>query len=155
MARISRMVMLMMAVVAIGIGIYFIVQGVTQADLIESEMRIDQVTIGLDPAAVANGELVDSAGEAQAALDYMKEIRRGLQFNYIVLLGGGDFDPINLAHLSLAQGLGEAVDTENFLAVPVLAFGFTQMFLYLGGFMVAMGIALGATSIALCKRKEA
>lgn len=155
MARISRMVMLMMAVVAIGIGIYFIVQGVTQADLIESEMRIDQVTIGLDPAAVANGELVDSAGEAQAALDYMKEIRRGLQLNYMVLLGGGDFDPTNPAHLGLAQYLGEAVDTENFLAVPVLAFGVTQLFLYLGGFMIAVGIALGITSTALCKRKEA
>ncbi|MCK4965361.1 MAG: hypothetical protein KAH98_05445 [Dehalococcoidia bacterium] len=155
MARISRMVMLMMAVVALGIGIYFIVQGVTQTDLIESEMRIDQVTIGLDPAAVANGELVDSAGEARAAVDYMKEIRRELQLNYMVLLGGGDFDPTNLAHLSLAQGLGQALDTENYMSVSVLAFGVTQMFLYLGGFMIAMGIALGAISTALCKRKEA
>ena len=155
MARTSSWMVMLMAVVAIGMGIYFIVQGVTQTDVIESEMRIDQVTIGLDPAAVANGELVDSAGEAQAALDYIKEIRRGLQYNYFVLLGGGDFDPTNLAHLSLAQGLGEAVDTENFLAVPVLAFGLTQLFLYLGGFMIAVGIALGAISTALCKRKEA
>jgi len=155
MARISRMVMLMMAVVAIGMGIYFIVQGVTQTDRIESEMRIDQVTIGLDPAAIANGELVDSAGEALAALDTTKELRRGLALSYSLLLGGGDFNPTDLTHLSLAQYLGQAVDTENFLAVNVLAFGFTQMFLYLGGFMIAVGIALSAISITLCKRKEA
>ena len=155
MARTSSWMVMLMAVVAIGMGIYFIVQGVTQTDVIESEMRIDQVTIGLDPAAVANGELVDSAGETRAALDYMKEIRRGLQYNYMVLLGGGDFDPTNPAHLGLAQYLGEAVDTENFLAVPVLGFGLTQLFLYLGGFMIAVGIALGAISTALCKRKEA
>ena len=83
------------------------------------------------------------------------EIRRELQFNYIVLLGEGGFNPTNLTHLSYAQGLGEALDTENYLSLSVLAFGVTQMFIASGGFMVAMGIALGATSIALCKRKEA
>jgi len=146
---------MIMAVVSLGMGIFFITQGVTKADFIKSEMRIYQVTIDLDEAAVANGELVDSAGEAQAAVDFMMEIRRELQFNYIVLLGEGGFNPTNLTHLSYAQGLGEALDTENYLSLSVLAFGVTQMFIASGGFMVAMGIALGATSIALCKRKEA
>lgn len=155
MARTSSWMVMLMAVVTLGMGIYFIVQGVTQGDLIESEMRIDQVTIGLDEAAIANGELVDSAGEAKAAVDFMMEIRRELQFNYIVLLGEGGFNPTNLTHLSYVQGLGEALDTENYLSLSVLAFGVTQMFIASGGFMVAMGIALGAISIALCKRKEA
>jgi len=155
MARTLSWMVMIMAVVSLGMGIFFITQGVTKADFIKSEMRIYQVTIDLDEAAVANGELVDSAGEAQAAVDFMMEIRRELQFNYIVLLGEGGFNPTNLTHLSYAQGLGEALDTENYLSLSVLAFGVTQMFIASGGFMVAMGIALGATSIALCKRKEA
>lgn len=155
MARTSSWMVMIMAVVALGMGIYFLVQGFTKTDLIESEMRIDQVTIGLDEAAIANGELVDSSREAQAALDTTKELRRGLALNYSLLLGGGDFDPTNLAHLSLAQYLGQAVDTENYLAVAVIGFGITHLFFYLGGVQIAIGIALGAISIALCKRKEA
>ncbi len=155
MVRILSGIVVIMAVVSLGMGIFFITQGATKADLIKSEMRIDQVTIGLDEDAVANGELVDSAGEAKAAVDIMMELRRELQYNYIVLLGEGGFDPTNLTHLSYAQGLGETLDTENYLSLAVLAFGVTEMFMAIGGFMVAMGIALGAISIALFKSKEA
>lgn len=143
------MIVMIMAVVALVMGIFFIAQGVIKADWMRGTMRIEQVTLGLDETAVADGEFVDSAGEAQAAGDTIREHRRGIAPTYDELLGGGRFNSTNPEHLTYAQ----ALNMENYLYLAVLGFGVTDIVIASGAFMIAMGIALSATSIALRKRK--
>jgi hypothetical protein len=138
-----------MGVVALAMGAVFIVQGVTKADWMADAMRIEQVTLGLDETAVANGELVDSAAEAQAAGDTIREHRRSIAPTYNELLGEGQFNSTNPEHLSYAQ----ALNMENYLYLAVLGFGVTDMVIASGAFMFAMGIGLSATSIVLRRRK--
>jgi hypothetical protein len=155
MARIRKYmplsrIVLIMAVVALVMGIVFIVQGVTKADWMRDAMRLEQVTLGFDEAAVARGELVDSAGEAQHAADTIREHRRGIASTYDELLAGGRFDAGNETHLTYAQ----ALNMENYLYLAVLGFGLTDVVIASGAFMVTTGIALGATWMALRKSKE-
>ena len=140
-------VVLGLSVAAFALGVMFIVQGVTKADWMEDAMRIEQVTLGLDETAVANGELVDSAGEAQAAGDVVREHRRGIASTYDELMGEGRFDPTNLDHLSYAQ----ALNMENYLYLAVLGFGVTTVITGTGAFIVIMGIALGGTGVVLLR----
>jgi len=154
MARLSRYlplsrIVLIMAVVTLVIGIVFIVQGVTKAEWMKDAMRVEQVTLGIEESAVAKGDVVDSASEAQHAGDTIREHRRGIAPTYDDLLSGGRFDPTNPEHLSYAQ----ALNMENYLYLAVLGFGVTDMVIASGGFMIATGIALGATSVALRGRK--
>jgi hypothetical protein len=141
-------VVLSLSVAAFALGVVFIVQGVTKADWMEDAMRIEQVTLGLDETAIANGELIDSAGEAQAAGDVVREHRRGIASTYDELLGEGHFDPTNPEHLSYAQ----ALNMENYLYLAVLGFGVTQMLIGSGVFMLVTAAALGGTGLVLRRR---
>ena len=141
-------VVLGLSVAAFALGVMFIVQGVTKADWMEDAMRIEQVTLGLDETAVANGELVDSAGEAQAAGDVVREHRRGIASTYDELMGEGRFDPTNPEHLSYAQ----ALNMENYLYLAVLGFGVTQMLIGSVVFMLVTAAALGGTGLVLRRR---
>ena len=144
------MVVMIVALVAIVMGTFFIVQGVTKADWMSEAMRQEQITLGLDETAVANGELVDTAGEAQAAGDTIREHRRTIAPTYDELLGGGGYNASNPDHLIYAQ----ALNMENYLYLGVLGFGVTDIALASGAFMVAMGIALGAIAIALLRKRS-
>jgi hypothetical protein len=144
------MVVMIVALVAIVLGTFFIVQGVTKADWMSEAMRQEQITLGLDETAIANGELVDTAGEAQAAGDTIREHRRTIAPTYDELLGGGRYNASNPDHLTYAQ----ALNMENYLYLGVLGFGVTDIALASGAFMVAVGIALGAIAIALLRRKK-
>ena len=155
MTRIRRysplsMVVMIVALVAVVMGTFFIVQGVTKADWMSEAMRQEQITLGLDETAIANGELVDTAGEAQAAGDTIREHRRTIAPTYDELLGGGRYNASNPDHLTYAQ----ALNMENYLYLGVLGFGVTDIALASGAFMVAVGIALGAIAIALLRKRS-
>ena len=145
----SRIVMIV-AVAALVIGIVFVVQGVTKAEWMKDAMRLEQVTTGLDESAVAAGDVVDSAKEAQAAGDLIREHRRSIAPTYADLLGDGRYDAGNTTHLTYAQ----ALNMENYLYLAVLGFGVTDMVIAAGAFMIITGIALGATSIALRRTRQ-
>ncbi|UCC59512.1 MAG: hypothetical protein JSV02_07080 [Dehalococcoidia bacterium] len=142
----SRIVMIM-AVAVLVMGSVFIYQGVTKADWMRDAMRLEQVTVGLSDEAIANGNVVDTASEAQAAGDTIREHRRGIAETYNELLGEGRYDPTNPEHLTYAQ----ALNMENYLYLGVLGFGVTDIAIAAGVFMILTGVALGATSIALRK----
>ena len=144
------MIVMIVAIVSVGVGIFFMAQGVTKAGWMQEAMVEEQVTLGLDETAVANGELVDSAGEAMASGDILREHRRAIAPTYDELLGGGGYNASNPDHLIYAQ----ALNMENYLYLGVLGFGVTDIALASGAFMVAMGIALGAIAIALLRRKK-
>ena len=143
------MIVMIVAIVSVGVGIFFMAQGVTKAGWMQEAMVEEQVTLGLDETAVANGELVDSAGEAMASGDILREHRRAIAPTYAELLDGGGYNASNMEHLTYTQ----ALNMENYLYLGVLGFGVADMALGIGAFMLAAGIAFGAISFALPKRK--
>ena len=139
---------LCLSVAAFALGVIFIVQGVTKADWMADAMRTEQVTLGLDETAVAEGELVDSAAEAQASGDILREHRRDIALTYNELLGGGRYNASNPEHLTYAQ----ALNMENYVYLAVLGFGVTQMLIGSGVFMLVTAAALGGTGLVLRRR---
>ena len=150
MGRISRylgIMVLLAGVVGVVIGSVFIAQAIEKNNWMSEAMRIEHVTLGLDEAAVAKGEVVDSAEEAQVAGNMIREHRRNIASTYDELLGGGRFDPTNPEHLSYAQ----ALNMENYLYLAVLGFGVTTVIIGAGVFMIITGLALGATGVVLLR----
>jgi len=148
MATVRRhiwLALLILSIVAFTLGIVFIVQGFTTSDWLTEAMRQEAVTLGLDESAIAEGEVVDSAAEAQRAGDIVREHRQGIAPTYNDLLAGGRYDPTNPEHLNYAQ----ALNMENYLYLAILGFGVTQMLIGTGVFMLVTGIALGGTGLAL------
>ena len=148
MGRIGRylaMIVLLLGIVSVVIGAVFIAQAVEKNKWMSEAMRVEHVTLGLDEAAVAKGEVVNTAEEAQAAGDVIREHRRNIAATYDELLGGGRFDPTNPKQLSYAQ----ALNMENYLYLAVLGFGVTTVIIGTGVFMIISGIALGSTGVVL------
>jgi len=148
MARISRylaIMVLLAGVVGVVIGSVFITQAVEKNNWMKEAMQVEKVTLGLDEAVVAKGEVVDSAEEAQVAGDVIREHRRNIASTYEELLAGGRFDPTNPKQLSYAQ----ALNMENYLYLAVLGFGVTTVIIGTGVFMIITGIALGTTGVLL------
>lgn len=151
MSTVTRYLWIMvlcLSIAAFALGVIFIVQGVTKADWMADAMRTEQVTLGLDETAVAEGELVDSAAEAQASGDILREHRRGIALTYNELLGGGRYNASNPEHLTYAQ----ALNMENYVYLAVLGFGVTQMLIGSGVFMLVTAAALGGTGLVLRRR---
>jgi len=148
MRRISRylaIMVLLLGVVGVVIGVVFVAQAVEKNNWMSEAMRIERVTLGIDEAAVANGEVVDTTAEAQVAGDAIREHRRNIAPTYEDLLGGGRFDPTNPKQLSYAQ----ALNMENYLYLAVLGFGVTTVIIGTGVFMIITGLALGASGVVL------
>ena len=148
MLRISQYLatlVLVLAVVSVAVGATFVYQAVEKENWMREAMRIEKVTLGLPENEAKSGEVVDSPEEAQIAGDTIREHRRGIASTYDELLAGGRYDPNNPQQLSYAQ----ALNMENYLYLAVLGFGVTTVIMGTGAFMILMGIALGATGVAL------
>lgn len=138
-------VVIALGLLSIAVGATFIVQGQSKADYMRDAMRLEQITLGIDEAEAARGNVVDSAGEAEKAGDTVREHRHGIAPTYSELLGEGRFDPENPQHLSYAQ----ALNLENYLYLAVTGFGLTTVVLASGVLMITTGIALGITGVVM------
>ena len=150
MGRITRylaIMVLLAGVAGVVIGSVFIAQAVEKNNWMKEAMRVEYVTLGLSEEQVEKGEVIDTAEEAQAAGDTIREHRRNIASTYEDLLGGGRYDPTNPEQLSYAQ----ALNMENYLYLAVLGFGVTTVIIGAGVFMVIMGIALGGTGVVLLR----
>jgi len=148
MAAIRRripLVLLILGVVAFALGIVFVVQGFSTSNWMKDAMRQEAVTLGLDEEAIAQGDVVDSAAEAQRAADIIREHRLSIAPTYQDLLAGGRFNATNPLHLTYAQ----AMNMENYPYLAVMGFGVTQMLIGTGVFMLVTGIGLGGAWLAL------
>jgi len=144
MRNLAKLVIIL-GIVGLVIGIVFIAQGMLKENWMVEAMQLEKVTFGLEESAMARGEVINSAGEAQLAGDLIREHRRNIAPTYQDLLAGGRFDPANLSHLNYAQ----ALNMENYLYLAVLGFGVTTMVIASGAFMIITGIALCATGAVL------
>ncbi|MCJ7605029.1 MAG: hypothetical protein MUO19_03225 [Dehalococcoidales bacterium] len=142
---------LVLGLVAIVVGGVFIGLGASKANLLTDAMQTEQITLGIESDSIEEGELIDSAAEAELAGDTIREHRHGIAPSYGDLLGTGRYDPTNPTQLTYAQ----AMNLENYLYLAVLGFGVTQLAMGAGAFMIITGIALGAAGWALARATKA
>lgn len=139
MARVTGpipMMVVVLGVVALALGIVFIVNGfLTQGQIAES-LRAEQVTLGLPENP---GGVVDTAREAQAAQDVLQEHLRENYGTY------GDTARGSAERDSYLDG----TTLRNSLNLAVMGFGVSQMLLGTGAFMVVTGIALSGGGLVI------
>jgi hypothetical protein len=141
-----------LGIAGLAIGIGFVVEGKAKSDLLTEAMREEQITLGLTQEQIDQGNLVDTAGEAQKAGDTIREHRRSIAPTYGELLAGGRFDPTNPAHVTYMQ----ALNLETYLYFAVASFGLTTVAQIAGIFMIVTGIGLAVVGVALLRvRKHA
>jgi hypothetical protein len=138
---------MVLGLVAVVIGGVFVGQGFAKNKLITDRMKIEKVTLALDPNHPDVLTPVSDIASAQKAADTIAEHRRGIAPSYQDLLnmGNGRFDPTNPTDLTYAQ----AMNLENYLYLAVAAFGLVQVALASGAFMVVTGLALGGAGFSL------
>lgn len=135
---------LLVGLVGVIMGAVFVGLGVAKQNQLVGAMRTEQVKLSIN-AEGSEPVLIDSAAEAQAAGDLIREHRRSIAPTYQDLLGEGHFDPTNPEQLTYAQ----ALNMENYLYLAVIGFGLIQAVEATGVFMIITGIALGGTGIVL------
>ncbi|UCH50561.1 MAG: hypothetical protein JSV54_05945 [Chloroflexota bacterium] len=148
MVRVSKylaIIVLVLSAVSVAVGATFIYQAFEKEAWIKEAMHVEKVTLGIPEAEVKTGNVIDTAEEAQAAADTIREHRRGIAPTYQALLGEGRYDPTNPEHLSYTQ----ALNMENYLYMAVLAFGITTALSGVGAFMILAGLAFAATGVVL------
>jgi hypothetical protein len=145
LGRIAGAAILVLGVLAIVVGAVFIFQGISKNNLIVERMRVEKVSLALDPNNPTTLTPIQNGAEAQAAADIISSHRRAIAPTYQDLLNGGRFDATNPQHLTYAQ----AMNLENYLYMGVIAFGLVQVVLGAGAFMIVTGIALGLTGLVL------
>ena len=145
--RTIALVVAILGLVAIVIGSVFVFEGISKNALIVDRIKVENVTLALDPDNPNERTLIQSASDAQKAADIIAEHRRSIAPTYVDLLGDGRFDPTNPTHLTYAQ----AMNLENYLYLAVSAFGLIQVAMAAGAFMIVCGIALVLIGLLLLR----
>jgi hypothetical protein len=150
MGKLSRYLVVavsLIGIVCVVVGGVFVFQSFDKGNWMKEAMRQEKVTLGLSAEQIAAGELIDTAEEAMAAADVIRQHRQSIAPSYGELLGDGQYDPTNPTHLSYAQ----AMNMENYLYMAVLGFGVSTSILGTGAFMIIVGIALVIIGLILLR----
>ena len=147
MVKKLAMVVLVLSVAAIVIGGVFVGEGIAKNNLIVDRMKVEKVTLAVDPNNPTVATQVNNAADAQKVADKIAADRRKIAPTYQDLLAGGKFDPTNPKELSYAQ----AMNLENYLYMAVTAFGLIDVTMASGAFMVIVGLALGCVGFVLLR----
>jgi hypothetical protein len=153
MNRLLALLVIVLGVVCLGAGSFFIYHGVQKNNYIVTNIKDEGVTLGLTPDQIAQGEVIHTADQLQAAAEKVKSDRKNIAPNYQAALGGKQFDPTNPKEVSYAQ----AMNLENYLYSGVLALGVAQVVEGVGAIMIVIAIALWAIGIVLwrlARRRE-
>lgn len=142
------LIVIVLGIVSIVVGGIFLGQAFAKNNYLKTAMQQEQITLGIDTDNLAEGDVIDTATEAEIAGDTVREHRHSIAPTYGDLLGGAQYDPTNVTQLTYAQ----ALNLENYLYLAVLGFGVTQIAMGVGAFMVITGIALGVTGAVLLKK---
>ncbi len=143
MSRVNRymaLVVLVIGLTSMGIGIGFVVEAQVKSNWMKQQMRDEKITLGLSADAIARGDVVDTAAEAQKAADTIRQHRHDNFGTYNEVLGGQPFNPADPKQVEYMQ----ALNLENYLYLAVSGFGLATVVLASGVFMIIVGIALGA-----------
>jgi hypothetical protein len=145
MNRLLSLLVAAAGVVVLGLGIFFIAFGMSKGNWMTNAMRQEKITLGLTADQVKAGDVVDTMAELQKAGDTIREHRHGMAPTYNDALGGGQFDPTNVAEAKYAQGM----NLENYLYLGVVSFGVVQMAEGVGAVLIVVALALIAIGLVL------
>lgn len=145
MIRKLAVLILVLGVIGVVLGGVFLWQGVVKNNLITDRMKIEKVSLALDPNNPKQLTPVTDSASAQAAADKIAADRRAIAPTYQDMLAGGRFDPTNPKQLSYAQ----AMNLENYLYMAVTAFGLIQVVMGTGAYMIIVGLAVFLVGLAL------
>jgi len=128
---------LLVAIISIAMGGFFISQGIGKSNLIIEAMRLEQVTYG-----GADGEIdgiVDTPQEAQIMANILREHRLESYGHYSEL----ERDDPN------RETILKALTMENSLNLAQLGYGLCDVVKATGAFMIAIGLTLGVTVVSM------
>ena len=145
MIRKLAILVLVLGIIGVVLGGVFVWQGIAKNNLIVDRMKIEKVSLAVDPNNPKELTQITNAAEAQKAADTIASHRRAISPSYQDLLGSGRFDPTNPQHLTYAQ----AMNLENYLYMAVTAFGLTQAVMGSGAYMIVVGLAVFIIGLAL------
>lgn len=131
---------LVLGVISVGLGSFFIYQGVNKASMITETMKEEKITY-----AAADGPIegvIDTVAEAASMATVLKEHRMALGI-YTEL---DRTDPKR-------QTILNAMVMENSLTLAQMGFGLTQVVEATGAFMIMVGLALGTSGIVGIRQK--
>lgn len=154
MSRVNRylaIVVLAIGLAGIGIGIGFVVEAQAKSNWMKQQMRDEKITLGLSADAIALGDVVDTAAEAQKAADTIRQHRHDNFGTYNEALGGQPFNPEDPNQVKYMQ----ALNLENYLYLAVSGFGLATVVLASGIFMIIVGIALGTGGLIMLRLARA
>jgi hypothetical protein len=136
--KLIALAVLVIGLVNVALGITFISIGVAKQGFLTSTMREEKITLGIPDSKIAQGEVIDTMGEAQAAGDVVRGHRHQIAPTYGDLLGGQKFNPGDPKQLTYAQ----AMNIENYLYLAAASFGITYLSIGAGVAMLVIGLAL-------------
>ncbi len=142
MAKVLGISVLVVGLVGVALGIVFLQQSFSKSAMIKERMAAEQVTLGLPAAGepgYIEGNVVDTAGEAQVASDTLREHRMDSYGTY------GDTARGSAERTSFL----DALNMENSLNLAQAGFGISTMALGSGVFMIVMGVGLMTTGTTL------
>jgi len=145
MVRKLAVLVVVLGIIGVVLGGVFIWQGAAKNNLIIERMKVEKVSLALDPDNPKELTQISNAAEALKAADTIAGHRRAISPSYQDLLGSGRFDPTNPQHLTYAQ----AMNLENYLYMAVTAFGLIQVVMGSGAYMIVVGLAVLLTGLAL------
>jgi len=145
MKRLLALIVILMGVISLALGAFFIYQGLSKNAWLVDNIRQEKITLGLTQEQIAAGKVLESAADLQKAGDTVRTHRHQLAPDYNAALGGGQYDPTNIDQAKYAQ----AMNLENYLYLGVLSFGVVQIIEGVGAFMIVSAVAMGAAGVVL------
>lgn len=148
--KLLALVVIVLGIANMALGVTFVTIGETKQSYLSRTMDEEKITLTLSDEQIAAGDYIDTAAEAQAAGDLVREHRHEMG-TYSEVLGGGRFDPTKPEQLTYAQ----ALNLENYLYLAVASFGLTTVAIVAGVGMLLTGIALviAGAMVLFWKRK--
>jgi hypothetical protein len=145
MNRLLSLLVIVLGVVCLALGAFFIYQGLSKQNWLVSNIRQEKITLGLTEDQIKAGKVLENMNDLQTAGDTIREHRHTIAPTYNEALGGKQFDPTNAKNATYAQ----AMNLENYLYLGVLSFGVVQVVEGAGAFMIVVAVALWAIGIIL------
>ena len=118
-------IVIILGIVSLAIGGTYIGIGIQKNNYLVTQLRAQDVTLGLTKDQIAKGDLVDNSAEAQVAANTLGEHLSSISKTYTDLMAanpGGKYNPASAADLNYTQGL----NMENSFNLVVLGFGVIQ-----------------------------
>jgi len=145
--KIIGIIIALLGLVGLGVGGAFVGVGLVRNNQVVEGIRAEKITLGIDAAEVAKGEVVDTITEAEKAAEILTAHRRNIAATYGELLAGNKFDATNPTQLTYAQ----ALNLQNNMYTAVAAMGLAQSIIANGAFMIATGAGLIFAGFAIRK----